>query len=52
MGMKAEEFELDDPRKAMAKFQLALGEVVKAAKTEFKDKHKHKAGRPKRTPKR
>jgi hypothetical protein len=52
MGMKAEEFEVDDPRKAMAKFQSALGKIVKAPKTEFKAKHKHTAGRQKKTPKR
>ena len=51
MGMKAEEFEVDDPRKAMARFQAALGKVVKAPKTQFKAKHKHAAGRRKKTPK-
>ncbi len=52
MGMKAEEFEVDDPRKAMTNFQAALKKIVKARKTEFKAKHTHTAGRPKRTRKR
>jgi hypothetical protein len=52
MGMKAEEFEVDDPRKAMARFQSVLAKVVKAPKTVFKTKHKHTARRPKRTRKR
>ncbi len=52
MGMKAEEFEVDDPRKAMARFQSALAKVVKAPKTEFKAKHRHTTGRPKKKPKR
>jgi hypothetical protein len=51
MGMKAEEFEVDDPKKAMANFKSVLTKIVKAPKTVFKAKHKHTVGRPKKTPK-
>ena len=52
MRMKAKDLKVDDPNKAMAKFQAVLGKLVKVPKTETKAKHKHTTGRPKRTPKR
>jgi hypothetical protein len=52
MRMKAEDVEVDDPRKAMGNFQAALRKIVTLPKTVFKAKRKHKAGRLKRTPKR
>jgi hypothetical protein len=50
--MKMEDVEVDDPQKAMKRFKSALTQIVKAPKTVFKSKHKHTAGRAKKTPKR
>jgi len=50
MRTKAEDFKVDDSRKAMVNFQAALRKVVKAPKTVFKAKRKHTTGRAQRTP--
>jgi hypothetical protein len=50
--MKAEDFALNDPQKAMEQFKAGLAKIVKAPKTVFKSKHKHTPGRQKKTPKR
>ena len=52
MRMKAEDFAVDDPQKAMERFKTGLAKIVKAPKTVFRAKHKHTAGRAKKTPKR
>jgi hypothetical protein len=50
--MKVEDVQVDDPKKAMQRFQAALAKIVKAPKTETRAKHKHTSGRPRKTAKR
>ena len=47
--MKAEDFAVDDPQKAMERFKTGLAKIVKTPKTVFKAKHKHAAGQQKKT---